>query len=475
MSTRDRTPLEVDIACVVAPIVSGRGSVCSHKRAWVFKGFGAPRTIDAYADVATVRRALFPTTEDGSPPDLPLSPIRDILHCVRMIFDVDDVDEFGARWRFAARVIEAAQPYAEQISDLSERHYLPIFHWVRWRILSEPFRTEPIRTKQLDDWGTETFDGGSDREELRLRAFEARDMWAETLLMSDDLPILRRSELNLESEARLLVFHDQEDSQLLFLASSQGPSDQAKNSGPGSDDTFITWFTREFFSRRFMITDMWRAVRSRWKWVAATGLITTAAVALCGAFWPEAKVPFWLVSLGLVTLAATAVAILGGLYGESDGERFTYPFLLRFGAGTIIGSAAIVAMSGEWITKLDQAGGESRWVLWFVVGGLIAVGVSYLFVEARLHGTPRNSAIRRALGVWLIGLCWAMMVSAIVILVIAPIFAEDFPDLLSSRARVWAFMLTALASLNLGILLQVLWEDRPVTYPLGALRFSRRR
>lgn len=470
MSTRNRTPLEVDIACVVAPIVSGRGSVQYGKygkRVWTFTGFGEFRTIDAYADVVTVRRALFPTPEDGSAPAFPLSPIADILHCVRMILS-DVTSKSEERWRFAARVIEAAQLYAEQTSDLSERHYLPIFHWVRWRILSEPFRTE-----QLAVWGEETFDDGM--EGLQLRAVEARDMWAETLLMSDDLPILRSAALDLESEARLLVFSKPKGPQLLFPAVPQGSSDQSMLSSPDPDDMFITWFTREFFSRRFMICDMWRVVRSRLKWVAATGLFTMAAAALLAAFWPGVEVPSWLLLSGLVALVATVIAIVVGLYREADGERFTYPFLLRFGAGTILGSAAIVAMRGEWITKLDRAGGERWWAQWFVVVGFFAVGFIYLLVEARLHGTPRISAFRRALGVWLIGLGWAMMVSAIVILVIAPIFTEDFPDPLYGSARVWAFMLTALASLNLGILLQVLWEDRPVTYPLGALRFSRHR
>ena len=58
-------------------------------------------------------------------------------------------------------------------------------------------------------------------------------------------------------------------------------------------------------------------------------------------------------------------------------------------------------------------------------------------------------------------------------MVISPIFTECFPQNLFGLGRVSAFVAIALTSLDLGIFIQVLWEDRPVTYPLGALRFSR--
>jgi hypothetical protein len=423
-----------------------------------------------------------------------ISSARKSLTLVLTILHAEDSGSMGWRWRLATRIVEISYPLVvERASggDAESARLLPLHTWVRWRMLSEPFREVDVDTSSTnlqqgatpttrlgDPNGPHAFARGtfSGWHSLRRKARESRSVWAETLLQFQDLPTL--GAIDTEPEGRLLVFADDNASHLIKI------DDRSSGHHP-PDATFITWFSREFFSRRFMVSEMWKAVASKWKRLTVAAVVLTAVLSLVVAWLiaPESSLldidtsgDYWRIAIAiafLLALIATVGSLVAGIIWTRDGERYAYPFLLRFGAVAMLGSAAVVTMRAGWIQNLSNPGDGNRWRPWILIAGLVAAGFVYLLVEARLHGVSPSATLRRASTVWLIGLMWALAIAAIDILAIAPVFTEDYFVFSESDTRFWGFAITALASLDLGIFLQVLWEDRPVTYPLGALRFSK--
>lgn len=449
-----------------------------------------------------------------------------MLSLVMVVLSSTDLGPRGSRWRLAARIIETAHPLVERGAADGDPEFvrlLPLFRWVRWRLLSEPFRVSGTsntpyatgdrhpcgvgvsRGRGPDPFGPLAYAGGAfpGCRSLRRRARDSRTQWATTLLEYQDHPVLSR--VDVEREGCLLVFGDAkrgktgrgsreaQRSPLDF-----GDGDRSTGERPSVDQHFDSWFAREFFSRRFMVLDMWRTVRQRLKWTVLVFFLVSVFAGVSIAVWPAGRPnpfrwewfadepPVWLLALGATALALAMGFLIWGVTRPDGGERFAYPFLLRFAAGTVIGSAAIVAMRGVWIARFSNPSltlpedcpqsvqASPAWLGIALLLGLIVAGLAYLLLEVRIHGTSGRRVIRRAFAVWTIGLGWAFIIAAIDIVLISPTFTECFPVNLFGLGRFFAFAAIALASLDLGIFFQVLWEDRPVTYPLGALRFSRR-
>ena len=368
-----------------------------------------------------------------------------------------DLEGRPARWRFATRLVEteyreiqlnaaAGQPDAVRM--------LPLVTWFRWRLLSEP-----LRNPEIVDYVAGTFGGN---HTYLQRARQAQVDWADTLLRYQDHPMLDL--INVEHEGRFLVFADDGEKTLIEWG----------------DNSFSTWFSREFFSRRFMVAEMWRVEPSRMKWWGAVALGAAFFVALVvwclfSLFLPETT-PILVVGsvgLGIVGYATVVTGIV------IAGAGFGYPFLLRFAAGIVIGSVAVITLRAGWVSWLAEA---ESWHVATFLSALALMGFGYLVVEARAHGTDPAPAVGRAFVVWFIGFVHAVILATISVAVLAPIFTEEWPwtpyllelnDATGFTLPWRTMLLLALASLSLGIFLQVLWEDRPVTYPLGALRFSR--
>lgn len=400
--------------------------------------------------------------------------VSDVLGLIVRILRANDEPQ-DVRWLFSVYVAEAATLLAGSSRDPINHQHFALLRWVRWFLLSEPFRRS---SKQIARQADTAF---KSKTEFRLHTLDARDLWAEVVLSYDDWPILMRPGIDIEKEGRRLVFVEAGGSELLNLAERDGSGDE-------SYQRFVTWFAREFFTRRFMLRDLWWSVMDRPKLLAAGLLLAAVLVSFAiGVGWEwralelesvvlTLTVPIWMVLLGLLLFLFAVLLVWGGE------ERLGFPFLLRFAASSSIGLAVVVTARATWIEKLAPTGSlpagcqvegaSSAFFPLLLVVGLAAAGLGYLLIEARLHGVPNKAVLGRAFGVWIIGLSWAVIISAIDISLFGPLFTECFPTTLNGWSRTAAFCITAFSVLDIGVFLQVLWEDRPVTYPLGALRFS---
>jgi hypothetical protein len=130
---------------------------------------------------------------------------------------------------------------------------------------------------------------------------------------------------------------------------------------------------------------------------------------------------------------------------------------------------------------------------WPVGAGLLLLAAFYLVLEARLHGAGRAWAYLRGLAVAAIGAGHAFVLSLVVLAFVAPVVAErgdclsgwwaaspwaartlgsGCTDLGGGHGEAPAAVLVVMTgwSLAVGLAAQILWDDRPVTAPLGRLR-----
>jgi hypothetical protein len=224
------------------------------------------------------------------------------------------------------------------------------------------------------------------------------------------------------------------------------------------------------------------------------------------AFWP-ARWRTWALLLVLTipqltvaTLFATgwvdarwaALAVSGaGLFSVVllRPDRRDSLLLLRLPAAVGVGALVLLTLTPRWWLA---TGG------WRVGVGLGGAALLYLMVESRLHGAHRWAAIGRGLLLGFVGLLYSIVVCLVVFGFLVPSLGEHgeclagwwnyspwqqlpWPaeihdqcadDLHSDGAAAPAGILTLLVgwSLAIGLAAQVLWDDRPVTVPLGRLR-----
>jgi hypothetical protein len=134
--------------------------------------------------------------------------------------------------------------------------------------------------------------------------------------------------------------------------------------------------------------------------------------------------------------------------------------LLRLPASTLVGLGALVTFDTRWLSELDVARGR-----------LCAVGVAvfacaYLSLEARQHGVRRRLAAARGLGIGAIGLLYATATTPLLFATVVPIVQPDFAASLVTGSDLAA---ASTLAFGFGVLVQVLWDDRPITAPLGHL------
>jgi hypothetical protein len=170
-------------------------------------------------------------------------------------------------------------------------------------------------------------------------------------------------------------------------------------------------------------------------------------------------------------LAAACYALIcGGVLALPSGWGSMW--LLRMPAASTVGVIALIPLLAAGWPGQPPGG-------WLAAGALAAAALGYLLIEVRNHGAAPLAALRRALGVAVIGAAHAVMVSLIGLVAIAPVFAAP-PGQLS---RLWqhpgnghAGLLLALAAawcLAVGVFSQILWDDRPITATLAHLSWRR--
>jgi hypothetical protein len=237
----------------------------------------------------------------------------------------------------------------------------------------------------------------------------------------------------------------------------------------------------------------------------AVGSVLDAARALGPKRWWVRGLPWLLPALAIVVLAALsswpgpdwARWLAGGVLLAQLVLATVLPsgwdalLLLRLPAAAAIGTAAILALTPRW------------WVAahgWLVGAGLAAAAALYLVLESRLHNVTTGAAFSRGLPVAFIGLAYAFLVSLVVFGFAAPAVAEHgqcligwwdqspwqlralseqctkdlgfWPDGVRGVAAAPVGALATLTgwSFAIGIAVQLLWDDQPVTAPLGRLR-----
>jgi len=360
------------------------------------------------------------------------------------------------RWRVTVRLVEALHPSCVQraaAGDGEARLLLPLLERGRFLLLSEPARM------QLEDDDAEVVAGAfGGRAELAWRARQARDTWALALRNPGGNPLLEAWPAAVtEREACLLV---------LRRAGDRGPLRLQPT--PASGSSLARSVLRELLLPRFAARASWRVARllhPAWLlalplalWAAAPAVVV-ALVAL--AVW---VVPLRLAGVGAVTAAAwigLAGYAFAALATILAGPSASYLYGFRIPSGVALGLSVLVALApAQWRDGPHP----------LLVGLFAGAAFLYLAIEARNHTVaPWWVPLRRAGLILVLGLAHGVAVAAPVLLWVAPVFTPGFamPEVLSDAAGLLA--LAASAGLALGVILQVLWDDRPITYPLAHL------
>jgi hypothetical protein len=174
-------------------------------------------------------------------------------------------------------------------------------------------------------------------------------------------------------------------------------------------------------------------------------------------------------------LAATATVV---------NPSAAWPWLFRQPAGAGVGLLALAAFGPAWWYTGSTHGKILPAAL--AVAGLVALALGYLYIEAAAHGVRGWRLVRRPPWVAFLGLCHSLLVSLIGLRLLLPVFAAApdrgpalscwySPDACHGQALPGALlvMLAAAWSLAAGVLLQIIWDDQPVTAPLSHVSWHR--
>ncbi len=231
------------------------------------------------------------------------------------------------------------------------------------------------------------------------------------------------------------------------------------------DPGFRTWLVREAFLPRFMLLPSWRVLRPTVGRRPLGVLLLMATVLLA----PVVAVVFDTHPLGVLrgVAAVTGAAYLAMFLLAARRREMTNLWCLRLPAGAALGMAALISLDDAWAHT-------NTWI-WPVIASaaLLTVATGYLAFEAQGHGIPGGRILAgRVLAVVALGFAHAVGVASLVLAAVVPAVKPDLAQTLAGPgATPPAVLLTLAASVGLaaGVLLQMLWDDRPVTYPLTHL------
>ena len=182
----------------------------------------------------------------------------------------------------------------------------------------------------------------------------------------------------------------------------------------------------------------------------------------------------------VAALGAAGLVVAGGLPARADVVA-----LLRIPAAAAAGQALLLSLTPRW--WLSSNG-------WAIGVAMLAAVTCYIVIEARLHGTGRLPAAGRALLIAGIGAAYAFVLSLAFLGFVVPAMGEQgrclerwwtadplapLPldaycrDQLGQDLAAWpagVLLLMTGWSFAVGVAAQILWDDRPLTSPLGRLR-----
>ncbi len=430
--------------------------------------------------VARHEQELRSVVEQQVQPDHLVLLLRDLRVWVNRILDRGDAESGVGRrlpadpfhrWVLAVRLVEAVYPLLRtHLSDdlPADREARTLAARTRFLLLSEPFRHSA--GSAWAKW-VEPSSGVLPDEVLGLRLARAAREWQDALLRYQSDPSNFPWDARVELEARQLVWCDPTVAswrarwRRLPLADSTAASEEgargqrsARMSGQERRHRILA---REFFLPRFMLGDalVVRGSHLRVLIFAVAAVVAAAGVAAWGAWQADGAEDAALTAVAWAGLAL-GVAVVAGSLWLSPGV--TYPLCLRIPAVAALGAAALVTVNaGPWRDG----------VAWPIILGMIALAYGYLVVEGRNHDLGVPAVLRRAFAVLSLGLVQSVLVASLLINYLAAEVTTRFavPEDLASVVRLIAFV--AAAGLVLGVLLQALWEARPITYPLAHLEW----
>ncbi|WP_431956888.1 hypothetical protein [Nocardia lijiangensis] len=200
--------------------------------------------------------------------------------------------------------------------------------------------------------------------------------------------------------------------------------------------------------------------------------------------------------VGSARIAAPALLAAGLLAAVCSPRRYLPLAVLRIPAAATVGIALLLTLTPAWWVN--------TWV-WPIGVALIGAAAIYLILEARQHGTSHFVAIRRGLILTTLGVLHAAVLSIAALGFVIPAMGEHGrcmsgwwnhpvterlplstespgfdadPCVKALRSATAAAPLETLTlmtgwSLAFGLGTQILWDDRPVTAPLGRIRRTR--
>ncbi len=365
-------------------------------------------------------------------------------------------------WRVAVRIVEAVRIVLEDAAtagDVTAARVLPLVHRTRFLLLWAPRRFPSVQFPVTRALGSQ--------EALFPRAEQARVDWALDLVNHEDHPLLLSWRAGvLDAELRRLAFVDVTGPDRHTLLSGPLPAAVPAPAQAAPDDPrFRAWLAREAFLPRFMLLPTWRMLRPTvgrrplgvFGLLAMILLAPVVAVALRG--HPVG------VLRGVAAVAGTAYLAIFLLAVGS--RETTNLWCLRLPAGAALGMVALISLDDTWAHP-------DTWT-WPVVASVVVLAVAggYLTLEAQGHGVPGGRILAgRVLAVAGLGLAHAVGVAALVLAAVVPAVTPDLAHKLAgpgAASPAELLMLAASVGLAAGVLLQILWDDRPVTYPLTHL------
>jgi hypothetical protein len=377
-----------------------------------------------------------------------------------------------AAWSSLADHLPADAGYAIGDAELLR----PVAARMRFLVLSEAmrFRGQVEGTLWLANadafGGSGVFDrffGPDSWTDLVGRCRDARREWQECLDTFQSQPLLRQAKPEeLERELRTLLFADGHAEPLVL---SVRPLPERASLTP-EDATVIGDSVERHLLPRFAMATVARLAlyddsRPR-QWARrlfALAIILTGFGAAGCAAGLLVHPAVWLAA-ACYALICVGVVVFPGSWGAT--------LLLRMPAASAVGIFALIAfMPGGWLQ--NPPGG------WAAAAVLTAVSFGYLLVEARNHGVARRSAAPRAVFVVVVGAVHALMVSLIGLVVVAPALVANgdrMSEIWSKPGYGHAGVVLALAAawcLTVGVFLQILWDERPITAPLAHLSWRK--
>ncbi|MDD3581431.1 MAG: hypothetical protein PHW74_10460 [Desulfobacca sp.] len=152
-------------------------------------------------------------------------------------------------------------------------------------------------------------------------------------------------------------------------------------------------------------------------------------------------------------------------------------FIPRLGACIMVGYFPLIITDEVWQASALFFAWESWWPPpSVIVIAVLSLGASfvYLLIEVKNKVIERQLAWRRAINIFLIGLCWSLIIGLVILGLVGPAFKSRL-DILNSLLwvpgllgdiPVQVLLLYMPLALLIGIFLQIIWEEKPITEPL---------